>query len=106
LSDHQLRRFKSDPNNKGKVCQIGLWSYSRHPNYFCEWLIWVAYATAASASPYGWLGWVGVGLMFYFLNYVTGVPLAEAQSLLSRGDAYRAYQSTTSAFFPRLPKKG
>ena len=100
VADAQLDAFKKNPANRGKVCQAGLWNYSRHPNYFFEWLIWVAWATFALASPYGWAGLLCPLLMFYFLFKLTGIPATEAQSLRSRGDAYREYQRTTSAFVP------
>jgi len=57
-ADRQLERFKSDPVNRDRACQTGLWRYSRHPNYVFELLVWVAYATYASGSPWGWLAWV------------------------------------------------
>jgi steroid 5-alpha reductase family enzyme len=56
-ADRQLERFKSDPMNRGRACQTGLWRYSRNPNYVFELLVWVAYATYASGSPWGWLAW-------------------------------------------------
>jgi steroid 5-alpha reductase family enzyme len=99
-ADIQLAAFKRDPANHGKVCQIGLWNYSRHPNYFFEWLVWIAWALFALASPWGWLSFVCPALMLYFLYRVTGIPATEAQALRSKGDAYRQYQATTSAFVP------
>lgn len=104
LADEQLRRFKSDPQNKGKICQLGLWNYSRHPNYFFEWLMWVGYFVFALGSPYGCLGIISPIIMLHFLINVTGIPFAEAQSLRTRGEEYRQYQRTTSFFVP-LPKK-
>ncbi len=105
ISDYQLKTFKSDPQNRGKTCQVGLWHYSRHPNYFFEWLIWVAYfLMALGATSYGWTAIILPILMYYFLIYVSGVPLAEAQSLKNRGEEYRRYQETTSMFIP-LPKR-
>lgn len=104
-SDAQLKAFKADSANKGKTCQAGLWHYSRHPNYFFEWLIWVAYALFASASPWGWASWVCPAMMLYFLFKVTGIPATEAQALRSKGEEYRRYQETTSAFVPWFPKK-
>ena len=104
-ADAQLSAFKSDPANKGKTCRAGLWMYSRHPNYFFEWLIWVAYALYAIAAPWGWLGIACPALMLFFLFRVTGIPATEAQALRSRGDEYRRYQQTTSAFVPWFPKK-
>lgn len=104
ISDEQLQGFKSNPDNKGKTCDVGLWYYSRHPNYFFEWLVWVGIFIYALGSPHGWVSIVSPLIMYYLLIYVSGVPLAEEQSILSRGDEYRRYQKTTSMFFP-MPKK-
>jgi steroid 5-alpha reductase family enzyme len=100
LADWQLERFKRRPGARGRVCDEGLWRYSRHPTYFFEWLIWVAYALYATTTPSGWLGWTSPALMLFFLFRVTGIPTTEAQALRSRGEAYRRYQATTSAFVP------
>ncbi len=100
IADSQLAAFKRDPANHGRVCESGLWNYSRHPNYFFEWFVWVAWAVYALASPWGWLGSVSPVLMFLFLFRVTGIPATEAQSLRSRGEEYRRYQRTTSALIP------
>lgn len=100
LADAQLRRFKSSPVHKGQVCRVGLWGVSRHPNYFFEWLIWVAFAVMAWSSPWGWTALACPALMLYFLLRVTGIPLTEAQSLRSRGEAYARYQQEVSAFVP------
>lgn len=105
LADGQLAAFKRDPANRGKVCNTGLWRYSRHPNYFFEWTIWIGYALFALASPFGWIAIAMPLLMLHFLVNVTGVKPTEEQALRSRGDAYRAYQATTSAFFPLPPRK-
>jgi len=104
LADRQLARFRADPANRGKVCQLGLWNYSRHPNYFFEWLVWVGYAVFALGSPWGWLGLIAPALMLHFLLNVTGIPMTEELSLKSKGDAYREYQCTTSAFVPWFKK--
>ena len=103
-ADRQLLRFKSDAANRGRTCRVGLWRLSRHPNYFFEWLIWIAFALFASASPWGWLTWACPAAMLYFLFKVTGIPLNEAQALRSRGDEYRDYQRTTSVFIPWRPR--
>lgn len=105
LADAQLNGFKSNSANRGRTCRTGLWRYSRHPNYFFEWLIWVGYATFALASPWGFVGLLSPALILYFLFKVTGIPATEAQALRSRGDEYREYQETTSAFVPWLPKE-
>ena len=105
LSDWQLQSFIGNPDNKGQVCQKGLWNYSRHPNYFFEWIYWVGifvftpimgWAIFAILSP--------VGLLMTLL-FFTGIPPAERQSLDSKGDAYRRYQSRTNAFIPWCPKR-
>jgi steroid 5-alpha reductase family enzyme len=105
LADAQLAAFKKNSANKGLVCAVGLWHYSRHPNYFFEWLIWVAYFVFALASPWGWVALIGPASILFLLLRVTGIPMTEEQSLRSRGDAYRRYQATTSAFIPWFPKK-
>ncbi len=105
LADRQLARFRQNPENKGKVCQSGLWRYSRHPNYFCEWLHWTSYVLWSMGSPLAPLAWIGMILMYLFLRYLTGIPHTERQSLQSRGEAYRTYQQTTNVFFPWIPQK-
>jgi len=106
IADATLDRFKADPNNRGRVCDVGLWRYSRHPNYFFEWLVWVAYALACFASlPWGAFGILLPALMLYFLLRVTGIPATEAQALRSRGAAYADYQARTSPFVPLPPRR-
>ena len=104
LADRQLSQFRKDPTNRGKVCQLGLWNYSRHPNYFFEWMIWVGFALFALGSPWGWLGFLSPLMMGHFLINVTGIPMTEAMSVKSKGDAYKQYQQTTNAFFPWFKK--
>jgi len=104
LADAQLAAFKRDPAHRGQVCAVGLWRYSRHPNYFFEWLIWVAFFVFALASPWGWLAAIAPASILFLLLRVTGIPMAEEQSLRSKGDAYRRYQQTTSAFVPLPPR--
>jgi steroid 5-alpha reductase family enzyme len=107
MADEQLRQFQSNPANKGQICKVGLWYTSRHPNYFFQWLFWVAMASWATvAVPFmGWVSWSAPALMLHFLLNVTGVKPTEEGMLKSRGDAYRAYQKTTSAFVPWFPKR-
>ncbi len=111
IADQQLAVFRRDPANRGKVCDVGLWALSRHPNYFFEWLGWTAYAVIAldpgGAYRVGWLALTGPAFIYYLLRHVSGVPLLEAAMLRSRGGAYVAYQARVSAFFPwpsRRPK--
>lgn len=105
LADRQLAEFRSKPGNAGKVCQEGLWRYSRHPNYFFEWLHWFAYLVFAVGAQAFWLSLIGPVMMYLFLRYITGIPFAERSSLKSRGDAYKNYQKTTNAFFPWRPQQ-
>ena len=106
LADRQLARFKRRPDSHGKTCREGWWRYSRHPNYFFEWLHWWSYVALAVGAPYWWLTLLAPAVMLYFLVCVTGIPPTEAQALASRGEDYRQYQRTTSAFVPWFPKKG
>lgn len=99
-ADNQLFRFKQSPENQNRVFEKGLWRYSRHPNYFFEWVTWVGYFLMAVSSPAGWLAVIAPAIMLYLLLYVSGVPLAEAQALKTKGDSYRDYQNKTSVFFP------
>ena len=105
-ADAQLARFKRDPLNRGRVCAEGLWRYSRHPNYFFEWLIWVGFFLVGAGATWGWIGVIAPAGILHLLLNVTGVPPTEKQSLRSKGDAYRRYQETTNAFFPWPPRIG
>jgi steroid 5-alpha reductase family enzyme len=105
IADRQLAAFKADPDNRGKVCNVGLWRYSRHPNYFFEWLHWFSYPLVAIGAPNAWLAWLAPVVMLVFLYRLSGIPYTERQALKSRGEAYREYQRTTSAFFPWPRKK-
>ncbi len=100
VADRQLARFRHHPAHRGLVCQTGLWRYSRHPNYFFEWLHWWSYVALSIGSVWVWPALGGPLVMYLFLTRVTGIPPTEAQALRSRGDAYRQYQRTTNALFP------
>lgn len=104
-ADAQLARFRAAPANKGTTCRSGLWRYSRHPNYFFEWLHWWSYVAIAATASGWWITLLGPVLMLFFLFKVTGIPATEAQAVASRGDDYRHYQRTTSAFIPWFPKE-
>ncbi len=116
-ADAQKLRFISKPENRGGVCNIGLWRYSRHPNYFSEWLVWTGLVIAAVPS---WLalgsvvatpvsivlgvGAIGAsGMMYLTLVYLTGAIPAEYYSVRKRPD-YKLYQERTNRFFPWFPK--
>ncbi len=104
IADRQLARFRANPAHSGRTCRAGLWRYSRHPNYFFEWLHWFAYVFLAIGSPWWWLAWAGPVVMFIFLRWISGIPYTEAQALRTRGEDYRDYQRTTPMLFPWFPK--
>ena len=108
IADWQLRVFKSDPANRKAVCDVGLWRWSRHPNYFFEWLSWCAYPIIAidfaGQNLFGWLALAAPVCMYWVLVHLSGIPPLEDHMLRSRGEAFRAYQKRTRAFFP-LPLK-
>lgn len=108
IADEQLRRFRQDSANKGKVCDAGLWRWSRHPNYFFEWLGWLAYPVLAidltGGEFWGWFALLAPLCMYWLLVYISGIPPLEEHMLAHRGEAFRRYQMTTNAFFPGPPK--
>lgn len=107
VADRQLAAFKKDPANEGKVCKQGLWRYSRHPNYFFEWVHWFAYLVigARLSDSIGYAALAGPVVMLVFLLFVTGLPYVEKRALASKGEAYRQYQRETSAFVPWFVRK-
>lgn len=108
IADRQLERFRQTLGNQGQICDRGLWRWSRHPNYFFEWLGWLAYpffAIRHDGYLWGWLALSGPALIYFLLVRVSGIPPLEQQMLRTRGDAYRAYQARTSSFFPRPPAR-
>ncbi len=105
VADLQLRVFKRDDRNRGKVCDVGLWGYSRHPNYFFEWCVWVGYAVYGIAfGAWGLIALVPQAIILASIFGVTGIPPTENQAIRSKGDAYRDYQKRVSKFVPRPPK--
>lgn len=107
IADFQLTQFKQQPTSTGRICNTGLWAWSRHPNYFFEWLVWVAFALLALSGleqwPWGLLALAGPICMFWLLRYVSGVPPLEQHMLAKYRADYANYQKTTSAFFPLPP---
>lgn len=104
VADRQLARHRALPANRGSTCRTGLWRYSRHPNYFFEWIHWFAYVPLAWGAPFGALALTGPVLMYVLIAHVTGVPPTEARALRSRGAGYQAYRRSVSAFFPWFPR--
>jgi steroid 5-alpha reductase family enzyme len=101
VGDWQLARFKAEAANHGKVMDRGLWRYTRHPNYFGDFLVWWGfYVIALSAG--GWWTIFSPILMTILLLRVSGVALLE-RSLTEKRPGYDAYVARTSAFFPWPP---
>lgn len=103
-SDRTLAAFRRD--RPGKVCDRGLWGWSRHPNYFFEWLFWVGVAVIGLGGPDLRTGLVLLApiSIYWLLVHVSGIPPLERHMLDSRGEAFRAYQARVSPFFPWPPK--
>ncbi|OYR19387.1 DUF1295 domain-containing protein [Brucella thiophenivorans] len=107
LSDAQLAKFRKTPAAKTEICESGLWAYSRHPNYFFEWLFWCAWPLMAiNASPWSWVSLLAPIQMYWLLVHVSGIPPLEEHMLKSRGEKFRALQRRVNAFFPGPKKSG
>jgi steroid 5-alpha reductase family enzyme len=108
VADHQLATFKINTANRGRVCDTGLWAWSRHPNYFFEWLGWCAWPMFAidlgGDWHWGWLALTAPPYIYWLLTKVSGIPMLEAHMRQSRPDAWEAYAARTSAFFLRPPR--
>jgi steroid 5-alpha reductase family enzyme len=104
VADRQLLTHRNDPSQRGRTCRRGLWRYSRHPNYFFEWLSWCAIGLVAWPAAGAW-ALVQPIVMFVLVRFVSGVPFAERQALKSRGDDYRSYRQETSVFVPLPPRR-
>lgn len=102
LADRQLAAFRRQEANRGEVCQTGLWAWSRHPNYFFEWIHWWAYVLIGHGRP---LTFIGPVVMLALLLRGTGIPHTERQAQRSRGEKYREYMRRTSAFVPWPPSR-
>jgi steroid 5-alpha reductase family enzyme len=104
IADRQLERFKAaSRGNPLALCREGLWSWSRHPNYFFQSLLWWGLFLAALPAAWGWTALLAPIAMLFFLLKITGIPLTEELALEKRGDLYRDYQRTVSAFIPMPP---
>jgi steroid 5-alpha reductase family enzyme len=102
VGDAQLARFKSDPANKGRVMNRGLWRYTRHPNYFGDFAVWWGIYLVAVAGG-AWWTFFGPAIISFFLLRVSGVTLLE-RDIADRRPEYRTYQESTSSFFPWFPR--
>lgn len=104
VGDRQLAKFKANPANKGKVMNRGLWAYTRHPNYFGEFLIWWGFFLITLSTPGSWWTVISPLAVTAVLLKMTGIPLTEAAILETR-PGYADYIKRTSAFVPWLPRK-
>lgn len=107
VGDWQLARFKADPANEGRVLDTGLWRYTRHPNYFGDFLAWWGIWIAAASAGWWVAAWTVVGPLFlsFTLTKWSGVALLEKGMDRTRGDKYAEYKRRTPAFFPWFPAK-
>lgn len=109
IADYQLTKFKSNKKNLNSVCRVGFWAYSRHPNYFFEFLLWFGIFIMTFPNltqTWEYFVWIGMPYgTYYFLVEFTGIPMCEKQSLKNRGDIYQKYQEEVNMFFPWFPKK-
>ncbi|WP_337268227.1 DUF1295 domain-containing protein [Oryzifoliimicrobium ureilyticus] len=101
ISDHQLAQFRKTPQAKSEICEVGLWRYSRHPNYFFEWMFWCCWPLMAiDTSGWGLLSLLAPLMMYWLLVHVSGIPPLEEHMLKSRGEKFRALKNRVNAFFP------
>ena len=105
IGDEQLRRFKADPENKGKVMDRGLWRYTRHPNYFGDFCVWWGLWLIALPAGGTWWTFIGPVVMSTLLIRVSGAALLE-KDISERRPRYADYIKRTSGFFPRPPRGG
>jgi steroid 5-alpha reductase family enzyme len=103
FGDMQLARFRAQPKNKDKVLDTGLWRFTRHPNYFGEFVIWCGYFMLALAAG-GWWTFLSPVLMTFLLMKFSGVALLESD-IEERRPAYADYVRRTNAFFPGPPRE-
>ena len=108
IADKQLLNFKqssqSTTDTKNLVCNVGLWKYSRHPNYFFEWLYWLSFPLFSVGDSYFYFSLFSPVFMYYLIRYVTGIPPAEDRMLRRKGEVFKEYQLKVSPFFPLPPK--
>lgn len=102
VGDHQLKKFKQKPENRGKIMTSGLWKYTRHPNYFGEAALWWGIFLIALNVPGGWAAVISPLTIGFLLLRVSGVTMLEKK--YAGNEEYAAYARRTSAFFPWFPK--
>ena len=103
VGDYQLAKYKKDPASKGKIMTLGLWSYTRHPNYFGEVTLWWGMYVIALSVPNGWMTIPGPLAITFLILMVSGIPLLEEK--YKDNPEFQKYKRRTSAFFPLPPRK-
>jgi steroid 5-alpha reductase family enzyme len=103
VGDYQLVKYKRDPSRKGKIMNQGLWTYTRHPNYFGEVILWWGIYLMALSVPQGWATIIGPLTITFLILKVSGIPLLEEK--YKDNPEFQAYKRRTSAFFPLPPRK-
>jgi steroid 5-alpha reductase family enzyme len=103
VADWQLDRFIKNKDNRGKIMDLGLWRYSRHPNYFGEVTMWWGIYILALSVPSGWASIIGPLTISYIILFVSGVPMTER--FMQDNPAFSDYKRRTSAFIPWVPRK-
>ncbi len=103
VADAQLRTFRAGPENAGRVLDTGLWRWTRHPNYFGDFLIWWGFFLAGIASGAPWWTILGPMVMSALLIHFSGAGLME-DTITDRRPEYKAYVARTSGFFPWPPR--
>ncbi len=107
-ADQQKSAFRADPANKGRFINVGLWAWSRHPNYFGEIVLWTGVAIIALPilSGWRWVMLISPVFVYVLLTRVSGVPLLEARANKKWGDepAYQKYKRQTPSLVLRPPR--
>ena len=109
IADNQKTIFNTEPDNQGKWIDSGLWSYSRHPNYLGEILLWtgIAFFGISCFTGLERVAWISPIFIYLLLTKISGTPILDKRALEKWGDdpEYQKYRVNTPALIPRLNKK-